>query len=96
MVIFLFMSIKGFINIIKSNVIELLNANKKQEKMPKINFKVYLIALLSLIREGVNGIKLCPDCTEGLENRISAFASKCESLQELIKETITISHYVST
>ena len=47
------------------------------------------LALLSLIREGVNGIKLCPDCTEGLENRISAFASKCESLQELIKETIT-------
>lgn len=53
MVIFLFMSIKGFINIIKSNVIELLNANKKQEKMPKINFIIYLIALLSLITIGV-------------------------------------------
>ena len=53
MIIFLFMSIKGFINIVRSNVIELLNANKKQEKMPKINFKVYLIALLYLIIIGV-------------------------------------------
>ena len=52
MLIFLFMSIKGFINIIKSNVIELLNANKKQEKMPKINFIIYLIAFLSLITIG--------------------------------------------
>ena len=56
MIIFLFMSIKGFINIVRSNVIELLNANKKQEKMPKINFKVYLIAILSLIIIGLGYI----------------------------------------
>ncbi|MBE6054128.1 MAG: FtsX-like permease family protein [Clostridium sartagoforme] len=52
MCIFLFMSIKGFINIVRSKIVDLLNANKKQEKMPKVNFLIYLIAIISLIIMG--------------------------------------------
>lgn len=47
--IFLFMSIKGFISIIKSNVIDLLNDSKKTEKMPKINWKIYIASFVSLM-----------------------------------------------
>ena len=46
--IFLFFSIKGLINIIRSKVIDLLNENKKNEVMPKINIFTYIIALISL------------------------------------------------
>lgn len=46
--IFLFMSIKGFINIARSNVIELLNDSKKSEKIPTINLFTYIIAILSI------------------------------------------------
>ena len=52
MCIFLFMSIKGFINIVRSKIVDLLNANKKQEKMPKVNFLIYIIAIISLILIG--------------------------------------------
>lgn len=48
MAIFLFMSIKGFINIIRSKVIDLLNDSKKEEVMPRINIFVYVIAIISL------------------------------------------------
>ncbi len=47
--IFLFMSVKGFISIIKSNVIDLLNDSKKTEKMPKINWKIYIASFVSLM-----------------------------------------------
>ena len=49
MAIFLFMSIKGFISIVRSKIVDLLNASKKQEKMPKVNI---LIAIISLILIG--------------------------------------------
>lgn len=48
MSIFLVMSIKGFINITRSKVIDLLNDSKKEEVMPKINILVYVIAIISL------------------------------------------------
>lgn len=48
MVIFLLMSIKGFINIARSKVIELINDSKRIEKMPKINVFIYIIAIFSL------------------------------------------------
>lgn len=48
LVIFLFMSIKGFINIARSNVIDLLNDSKKAERMPKISFITYIVALMSI------------------------------------------------
>lgn len=46
--IFLLMSIKGFINIARSKVIELINNSKRVEKMPKVNAFIYIIAVLSL------------------------------------------------
>ncbi len=52
MCIFLFMSIKGFISIVRSKIVDLLNASKKQEKMPKVNFLIYTIAIISLILIG--------------------------------------------
>lgn len=47
MAIFLLMSIKGFISIARSKVIELLNDSRKTEKMPKITVFTYIIAILS-------------------------------------------------
>ena len=52
MCIFLFMSIKGFISIVRSKIVDLLNANKKQEKMPKVNFLIYVIGIISLFLIG--------------------------------------------
>lgn len=52
MAIFLFMSIKGFISIVRSKIVDLLNASKKQEKMPKVSFLIYIIAIISLILIG--------------------------------------------
>lgn len=52
MCIFLFMSIKGFISIVRSKIVDLLNANKKQEKMPKVNFIIYIIGIISLFLIG--------------------------------------------
>ncbi len=48
MVIFLLMSIKGFINIARSKVIDLLNESKKTDRMPKINVVTYLVAMFSV------------------------------------------------
>ncbi|WP_270505502.1 FtsX-like permease family protein [Paraclostridium sordellii] len=48
MSIFFIMSIKGFINIASSKVIDLLNDSKKIEKMPKINVFTYIIAIISI------------------------------------------------
>lgn len=48
MAIFLVMSIKGFINIASSKVIDLLNDSKKTEKMPKITVFTYIIAIISI------------------------------------------------
>lgn len=48
MAIFLVMSIKGFINIASSKVIDLLNDSKKTEKMPKITVLTYIIAIVSI------------------------------------------------
>ncbi|MDI9218207.1 MAG: FtsX-like permease family protein [Clostridium sp.] len=52
MCIFLFMSIKGFISIVRSKIVDLLNANKKQENMPKVNFIIYIIGIISLFLIG--------------------------------------------
>ena len=49
MAIFLLMAIKGFISIARSNVIELLNDNRKTEKMPKITLFTYIIGILSTV-----------------------------------------------
>ena len=46
-IIFIFMSIKGFVNIVRSKVIDLLNDSRKTERMPKINVFTYLIAAVS-------------------------------------------------
>lgn len=48
MAIFLLMSIKGFVNIASSKVIDLLNDSKKTEKMPKITVLTYIIAIISI------------------------------------------------
>lgn len=48
MFIFLLMSIKGFVNIARSKVIDLLNDSKKSEKMPKITVFTYIIAIVSV------------------------------------------------
>lgn len=48
MAIFLLMSIKGFVNISKSKVIDLLNNSRKTEKMPKVTVFTYIIALVSI------------------------------------------------
>ncbi|MDZ5253717.1 ABC transporter permease [Clostridium sp. LIBA-8841] len=48
MSIFLLMSIKGFVNIASSKVIDLLNDSKKTEKMPKITVFTYIIAIVSI------------------------------------------------
>ena len=47
-VIFTMMSIKGFISIVRSKVIDLLNDSRKVERMPRINSLTYIIAALSL------------------------------------------------
>lgn len=52
MCIFLFMSIKGFISIVRSKIVDLLNASKKQEKMLKVNFLIYIVAIISLVLIG--------------------------------------------
>ena len=48
MTIFILMSIKGFISIIRSKVINLLNDSRKVERMPRINGMTYIVAVLSL------------------------------------------------
>lgn len=48
MAIFLLMSIKGFVNISRSKVIELLNDSRKTEKMPKVTVFTYIIAMISI------------------------------------------------
>lgn len=48
MAIFLLMSIKGFVNISRSKVIELLNNSRKTENMPKVTFFTYIIAIISI------------------------------------------------
>lgn len=47
--IFILMSIKGFVNIVRSSIIDLLNAGKKEDKIPKINFLTYITAITSVI-----------------------------------------------
>lgn len=47
--IFILMSIKGFVNIVRSSIIDLLNAGKKEDKIPKINFLTYITAGISVI-----------------------------------------------
>lgn len=47
--IFLLMSIKGFVSIVRSSIIELLNAGKKEDKIPKITFLTYIAATISVI-----------------------------------------------
>lgn len=49
MLIFMIMAIKGFITICRSSVINLINASKKQEKIPKVGIGLYVLAIISTI-----------------------------------------------
>ena len=49
MLIFMIMAIKGFITICRSSVINLINASKKQEKIPKVGIGLYILAIISTI-----------------------------------------------
>ena len=49
MAIFTIMTIKGFITICRSSVINLINTSKKEEKTPKVGLGLYLLAIVSLI-----------------------------------------------
>lgn len=70
MCIFLFMSIKGFISIVRSKIVDLLNESKKQEKMPKINFLIYVIAIISLILIGYGYYLVGKQATDALKTLI--------------------------
>lgn len=47
------------------------------------------LAISAIIQNGAEMLKKTPDCTEGLENRISVFAKKFFSLDEIVRETAT-------
>lgn len=47
--IFFIMTLKGFITISRSSVINLMNMSKKEEKMPKIGLPFYFLAIASLM-----------------------------------------------
>ena len=49
MAIFTIMTIKGFITICRSSVINLINSSKKEEKTPKVGLGLYLLAIVSLV-----------------------------------------------
>ncbi|MCC3866392.1 ABC transporter permease [Terrisporobacter petrolearius] len=49
MLMFMIMAIKGFITICRSSVINLINASKKQEKIPKVGIGLYVLAIISTI-----------------------------------------------
>lgn len=49
MLIFLVMTIKGFINICRSKIIDLINANKKQDKMVKVNLVLYINGIIFFV-----------------------------------------------
>ncbi len=70
MCIFLFMSIKGFISIVRSKIVDLLNASKKQEKMPKVNFLIYIIAVISVILIGYGYFLINKQATNALKTLI--------------------------
>ncbi|SFA91476.1 FtsX-like permease family protein [Clostridium frigidicarnis] len=48
LIIFFIVTTHGFISIYRSKIIELLNASKKYDKMPKINFVMYVVAIASI------------------------------------------------
>lgn len=70
MCIFLFMSIKGFISIVRSKIVDLLNASKKQEKMPKVNFLIYIVAIISLVLIGYGYYLVDKEATDALKTLI--------------------------
>lgn len=70
MCIFLFMSIKGFISIVRSKIVDLLNASKKQEKMPKVNFLIYIFAIISLVLIGYGYYLVNKEATDALKTLI--------------------------
>lgn len=49
MAIFTIMTIKGFITICRSSVINLINTSKKEDKTPKVGIGLYLLAIVSII-----------------------------------------------
>lgn len=49
MIIFLLISVKGMISIQRSQVIELLTANKQEEKVPKIGMIYYVEAIVAIL-----------------------------------------------
>ncbi|WP_411170157.1 FtsX-like permease family protein [Clostridium sp. MB05] len=70
MCIFLFMSIKGFISIVRSKIVDLLNASKKQEKMPKVNFITYIVAIISLTLIGYGYYLVDKEATNAVKTLI--------------------------
>lgn len=62
--IYLIMTVKGFITICRSNVINLINASKRQEKIPKVGVGLYLLAIMSIIIIGY-GYYLSMDIRSG-------------------------------
>lgn len=49
MTIFLIMTLKGFFNIYRSKIINLLNAHKKETRIPKVTIITYIVAAASVI-----------------------------------------------
>lgn len=49
MTIFLIMTLKGFLNIYTSKIINLLNAHKKETRITKVTITTYIVALASVI-----------------------------------------------
>lgn len=47
--IFMVMTIKGFITICRSSVINLINTSKKQDKIPKVGIGLYILAVISIL-----------------------------------------------
>lgn len=69
LIIFLIMTIKGFITICRSSVINLINMSKKEEKMPKIGISLYILGIISLAVIGY-GYYLSFDIRSGNINNV--------------------------
>lgn len=62
--IFMIMTIKGFVTICRSSVINLINTSKKQDKIPKVGIGLYILAVISILVIGY-GYYLSTDIRSG-------------------------------
>lgn len=62
--IFMIMTIKGFVTICRSSVINLINTSKKQDKIPKVGIGLYILAVISILIIGY-GYYLSTDIRSG-------------------------------